>query len=456
MLPRLKPRCFYDLVIEVAIVRPGPIQGQMVHPYLRRRHGDEVPTYPNDEIKAVLHRTLGVPLFQEQAMKLAVVAAGFTPGEADQLRRAMGAWRKTGVMEKFRRQLIDGMRANGLSDQFAEQVFTQIRGFGEYGFPESHAASFALLVYTSAWLKCYYPAAFTAALLNSLPMGFYAPAQLVADARQQQVPVAPVDVNYSDADCTLEANPAPRPSSARGERAKTLRLGFRLIAGLKATTSDTIMAARRDGPFTSMQDLIRRTKLSRPELEILADADAFGSLTLGRRQALWHAMAQSRNPKAASLFADVEVKETNESLPMMSAFEQVITDYRTTGLSLKGHPMQFFRHELQPLRVALAETLITIPHGRRITVAGIVILRQRPATAKGITFCTLEDETGTFNLVVKPQIWERFGPIVRGSQAWVAHGVLERKESVIHVVVDRIEDLSKRLGAIRLRSRDFQ
>lgn len=441
MLPRLKPRNFYDLVIEVAIVRPGPIQGQMVHPFLRRRCGEEVPAYPNDEIKAVLHKTLGVPLFQEQAMKLAVVAAGFTPGEADQLRRAMGAWRRSGVIEQFRTKMMLGMKNRGLDPQFAEQVFRQIRGFGEYGFPESHAASFALLVYVSAWIKCYYPAVFAAALINSQPMGFYAPAQLIADARKHDVPVLPVDVNHSDYDCTLEDG--------------VLRLGFRLVNGVRQQAVEALVQERTHGPFTSLPQLIRRTGLSRATLEVLADADAFGSMRLDRRAALWHSLAQDRMPDRHSLFVGVESAGDDELLPLLTPFEQVIADYRTTGLSLKGHPMSFFRVQLQAHRVVTGQQLFELEHGRRIKVAGVVILRQRPGTAKGITFCTLEDETGTINLVVRQKIWERYFKIARHSQAWLVWGRLERKDTVVHVLVERLEDLSDVLGGVRTYSRDF-
>jgi error-prone DNA polymerase len=469
MLPRLKPRRFYDLVIEISIVRPGPIQGQMVHPYLRRRRGEEEPFYPNEAIREVLGKTLGVPLFQEQAMQLAVVAAGFTPGEADQLRRAMAAWRKRGVIDQFRPKLIEGMKARGLSKEFAERVYQQIRGFGEYGFPESHAASFALLAYISAWLKCHYQAAFTAALLNSQPMGFYAPAQLVWDARRHGVPVLPVDVNYSEKDCTLEPvrllggevvrwlKPKPPNNlTTQPPDSVALRLGFRLIAGLREAAIDAIVAARADGPFTSMPQFTRRTRLGRPDLERLADADAFGSLALGRREALWHSLAQSRSPAPMPLFTGVEEASDCPALPALSPYEQVIADYRATGLSLKGHPLAFFRKQLDTLNVLPAERLATHPDGRRVKVAGIVLLRQRPATASGITFCSLEDETGIANLVVRAAVWERYRAVTRSSPAWIAQGVLERKEGVIHIVVDRVEDLSKRLGEVRTASRNFR
>jgi error-prone DNA polymerase len=468
MLPRLKPRKYYDLVIEVAIMRPGPIQGNMVHPYLRRRNGEEQPVYPTEEIREVLHKTLGVPLFQEQAMRLAVVAAGFTPGEADQLRRAMGAWRRSGIIEQFRVKLMEGMKARGLSEQFAEQVFTQVRGFGEYGFPESHAASFALLVYVSAWLKRYYPACFAAGLLNSQPMGFYAPAQLVGDARRHGVPVRPVDVNFSTWDCILEAPdfsyPLPPcgggdktgvPPSEWGKGQSALRLGFRLVGGLREDAANAVVAARIDGPFRSVSDLARRARLGRGTLEILADADALGSLELDRRSALWQSLGQDRRPTDGALFGGVIDDEPAADLPALSPPEQVFADYRATGMSLKGHPMQFCRADLDRLRVVPAYQLAELPHGRRLSVAGIVLVRQRPSTAKGITFVTLEDETGVANLVVRQDTWERYYQVARRSAAWIARGMLERKDKIIHILVQRLDDLSKALGGLRTKSRDF-
>ena len=442
MLPRLRPRTFYDLVIEVAIVRPGPIQGNMVHPYLRRRAGLEPVTFPNEEIRQVLHKTLGVPLFQEQAMRLAVVAAGFTPGEADQLRRAMGAWRRTGVIEQFRTKLLDGMRANGLSETFAENVFRQIRGFGEYGFPESHAASFALLVYVSSWLKCYYPAAFTAAVINSQPMGFYAPAQLVRCAREHDVEVRPIDVNRSVWDCTLEE--------------ESLRLGFRLISGLSEVHARTIEQARERGPFLGWDDFSRRTRLSRAVMSRLAEADVFGSLALDRRKALWQALAEEKAPRALPLFETVAAEdEAPAPLPGLEAAEEVVADYRAAGLSLKAHPMQFHRERLSAWNILPAEQLATHPANRYVRVAGIVLVRQRPSTAKGITFVTLEDETGVANLIVRQDVWQRFYRVARTAAALIAHGRLQRQGRVIHVLVSKLEDLSEQLGGLGSQSRDF-
>ncbi|MCY2989266.1 MAG: error-prone DNA polymerase [Planctomycetota bacterium] len=443
MLPRLRPRCYYDLVIEVAIVRPGPIQGQMVHPYLRRRAGEEPVTYPNEAIRKVLQKTLGVPIFQEQVMKLAVVAAGFTPGEADQLRRAMGAWRRNGPIEQFRQKLLDGMRDRGLAEEFAQRVFQQIRGFGEYGFPESHAASFALLVYVSAYLKHYYPAAFAAAILNSQPMGFYAPAQLIRDARQHGVEVRPVDVNTSNWDCTLE-----------GER--VLRMGLRLIRGLSLKEAEAIVRGRAAGPYRSIDDLAQRTGLFQVSLSKLAEADAFCSLGCDRRQALWGSLSQKRSSQTWPLWEGIETfNEPSADLPTTTVQEEVLADYQTTGLSLRPHPVSFYRDQLQKLGVKTAASLAEVPHNRPVKVAGLVILRQRPSTGKGITFVTLEDETGIANLVVQIKIWERFHQVTRHSNAWLVRGKLESRHGVIHVVVQHVQDLHDELAQL-IQSRDFR
>ncbi len=443
MLPRLRPRCYYDLVIEVAIVRPGPIQGNMVHPYLRRRAGEEKVSYPNDAIREVLEKTLGVPLFQEQAMRLAVVAAGFTPGEADQLRRAMAAWRRPGLISEFQEKLLKGMVANGLSLEFAERVFHQIRGFGEYGFPESHAASFALLVYVSAWLKCHYPAAFAAAVINSQPMGFYAPAQLVRNAKEHGVEVRPIDINHSDWDCTLED-------------AIAIRLGLRLVSGLAAAHAEAIVRARRRGPFRSTEDLARRAHLPRKAMTSLSEADALGSLGINRRQALWESLGQDPKARELPLLAGLSPEEdTLVPLPELSPAAEVAQDYATTGLTLRAHPISFVREELDRLGIARAEQLATLPADGPVIVAGLVLVRQRPSTAKGITFVTLEDETGVANLVVHQNTWDRFYQAARTAAALVAHGKLQREGIVIHVVVTRLEDLSKRLK-ISSQSRDFR
>lgn len=453
MLPRLRPRRFYDLVIEVAIVRPGPIQGQMVHPYLRRRGGEETPSYPNEEIRAVLDKTLGVPLFQEQAMRLAVVAAGFTPGEADQLRRAMGAWRRPGVIDQFRRKLLAGMQARGLGQLFAEQVFQQIRGFGEYGFPESHAASFALLVYVSAWLKRHYPAAFVAALLNSQPMGFYSPAQLVRDVREHGVRVRPVDVNASDWDCVLETDGDASAASP------AIRLGFRLVGGLPRREIERLVAARSSGPFRSFDDVARRSGLSPSLLAKLSEADVFQSLELDRRAALWKSLGQDRAAARQPLFAGCEEDEEAPELPPLPLVEQVFADYRAAGFSLRAHPLSFFRERLAGAGVRMARELSASVPNSYVRVAGLVLLRQRPSTAKGITFVTLEDETGIANIVVRQSIWELFYTVARRSPAWIVQGKLERHQAVTHVVANRIEDLSATLSKtapLATKSRDFR
>jgi len=438
MLPRLKPNCFYDLVIEVAIVRPGPIQGNMVHPYLRRRVGDEAVTFPNEEIREVLHKTLGVPLFQEQAMRLAVVAAGFTPGEADQLRRAMAAWRRPGVIEQFHRKLIDGMLAKGLSHEFAERLFNQIKGFGEYGFPESHAASFARLAYVSAWLKYHYPAAFCVALLNSQPMGFYAPAQLIRDARGHGVDVLPLDVNHSRWDCTLEEG--------------ALRLGLRMIVGLSQAHAEQLQQARSAGAFRSLDDFSRRTHLPPAAIKRLAAADAFGSLCLDRRQALWQSLTHhGEQPLWAGMVDD----EPEVTLPALGVQEEVFADYRTSGLSLKGHPVSFFRGRMDRLGIQPAVRLAELPDGRMVRVGGLVLVRQRPGTAKGITFVTLEDETGVANLIVRMEVWERYHKVARTAAALLAHGRLQNQQGVIHVLASKLENLATRLNEMKSQSRDF-
>jgi error-prone DNA polymerase len=487
MLPRLKPQCFYDLVIEVAIVRPGPIQGNMVHPYLRRRRGDEPVEFPDERIKTVLEKTLGVPIFQEQAMRLAVVAAGFTPGEADQLRRAMGAWRRTGVIDRFRSKLIGGMQQNGYSAAFGERLFNQIRGFGEYGFPESHAASFALLVYVSAWLKRYCPEIFAAALLNSQPMGFYAPAQLVADARKHGVEVRPIDVNFSSWDCSLEeaslgeessgdtVNSSP-PALFTGERPSreihpspksspqeeksflaggryALRLGLRMISGLSRAQADQIVQCRGEKPFASFGELVRRSSLSSAVLTRLSKADAFGSLNLCRREALWRSLPEQ---KIAPLFVAADAEEPEVKLPQMSPLAEVVADYRSSGLSLRDHPVKFLRPLLERLQAVQARELALLPIGGRLKVAGLVLLRQRPSTASGITFVTLEDETGFANLIVKPDVWERYHHVARTAKTMLAHGHLERQGKVIHLLVDKLEDLSSLLGHVESHSRDFR
>ena len=468
MLPRLKPACFYDLVIEVAIVRPGPIQGDMVHPYLRRRAGEDPVTYPNAEIRAVLEKTLGVPLFQEQAMRLAVVAAGFTPGEADQLRRAMGAWRRPGLIEAFRQKLLAGMLARGLSRQFAEQVFGQIRGFGEYGFPESHAASFALLVYVSAWLKRRHPAAFTAALLGSQPIGFYAPAQLIRDAKAHGVKVLPVDVNASRWHAALEL-----PKKAEGGRPDAgeqpaIRLGLEQVYGLGESAGMRIEAARTDGRFRLLRDLARRAGLGRESLLHLARAGGLGSLGLDRRRAVWEAMRFLDRPSSLPLLEQLDEGDEDDEdepcnsvehlsdrfrLPPMSPQEEVVADYRTTGLSLMAHPLQFERPRCTAQGIDTIATATTAPEGRRVRVVGIVLTRQRPATAKGMIFLSIEDETGAANIVVRPDVWERADAAARRAAVLVVEGRIQRRGSVVHVVATHLA-ADRQAGVPRI-SRDF-
>jgi error-prone DNA polymerase len=556
MLPRLRPKEFYDLVIEVAIVRPGPIQGGMVHPYLKRRQGLEKPEYPSpapphdpDELRHVLGRTLGVPLFQEQAMQIAIVAAGFTPGEADQLRRAMATFRRVGTIQTFRDKMVKGMTARGYTTDFAERCFKQIEGFGEYGFPESHAASFALLVYASGWLKCHYPDVFCAALLNSQPMGFYAPSQIVRDAREHGVEVLPVDISFSDWDCTLEPEEDGSPETGRpddegnhpssprpkGERAPALceakpslgmegegapvmgttghapspfvsklasgsprdealsptgrgevdrvadvkaipararihrshaemredietthavRLGFRQVKGF-AEADALAVTANRGGGFDSVRHFWLKTGLTRGAVERLADADAFRSLGLDRRAALWAARALDAGAAKERLplfdrpeFAGDRSSEPDFALPPMPLGEHVVNDYRFLSLSLKAHPIAFLRNKLPALGVSANETLRTTPDGRRITVAGLVLVRQRPGTASGVIFMTIEDETGIANIVVWPRTFETFRPVVLGGRFVVVTGRIQKEGDVIHVVCERIDDRTAMLAAL--------
>ncbi len=446
MLPRLRPRCFYDLVIEVAIVRPGPIQGGMVHPYLRRRRGEEPVSYPSAELERVLGKTLGVPLFQEQAMRIAVVAAGFTPAEADRLRRAMAAFRRTGRVHRFRAKLIGGMVARGYEPAFAERCFKQIEGFGDYGFPESHAASFSLLVYVSAWIKRHHPAAFAAALLNSQPMGFYAPAQLVRDARAHGVEVRPPDVNFSVWDCTLE----PAADSAGGV---ALRLGFRQIRGFDEHAAARLAASRGAG-YGAVRDVWLRTGLGAAVLARLARADAFGSLGIGRRAALWAVEGLGDAPPPLFRAAEmrpgggVSDKEPAVCLPVMNLGEEVVEDYDSLKLSLKAHPLALLRGVLHRRGASPAARLAETEDGRRVCVCGLVLVRQRPATAKGVIFATLEDETGIANIVVRARIFERFRRIFLGARLLAVEGRLQRDGLVIHVVAKRMEDLTPLLSRL--------
>jgi error-prone DNA polymerase len=444
MLPRLKPACFYDLVIEVAIVRPGPIQGGMVHPYLKRRQGLEPVTYPSEAVKSVLERTLGVPIFQEQVMQLAIVAAGFSPGEADQLRRSMAAWRRKGGLEKFEQRLIDGMGARGLSEAFARQIYQQILGFGEYGFPESHSASFSLLVYVSSWLKLYEPAAFCGALLNSQPMGFYAPAQLVADARRHGVEVRNVDVAISQWDCTLEG---AAPISA-------LRLGLRMIGGLKEESGKHIVAARAQQPFAHVADLAHRAQLDRRDLTALAAAGALAALAGHRHAAVWDvAGVEKLPPILASVGATFA--ETPPALPPPTEGQDITADYRALGLTLGRHPLALLRAQLQAKRLITSADVARTPHGRSVRTAGIVIGRQRPDTVSGVIFVTLEDETGATNVIVWRDLFDRQRRELLGSRLMAVYGRVERESDVVHLIAGHLVDLSPMLGSLPTRSRDF-
>ncbi len=511
MLPRLKPQCFYDLVIEVAIVRPGPIQGDMVHPYLRRRQGIEKATFPSEELKGILEKTLGVPLFQEQCMKIAIVAAGFSPSRADELRRAMATFKKVGTIGQFKDEFINGMLAKGYEREFAERCFSQIQGFGTYGFPESHAASFALLVYCSAWMKCYYPEVFAAAILNSQPMGFYAPAQLVRDAREHGVEVRPADVNASDWDHTLEPAsrghfPSPHPSplgrgspvaaveapsplpggERHGEGSQpqkhqhALRIGLRLIAGFREDDGKTIMEARKaGGAFKSPEDLMRRANLRPAAMLTLARADAFGSLDSGRRETLWNVAGLEANE--LPLFRPGDATERtgnihnakpfirNESgglrsrfrndddiqLPTLKKEEGVAEDYAVFGLSLRNHPMAFMREELSAKGMITAADLKKLANGKFVRIAGLVLFRQRPETAKGTIFITMEDEMGAANLIVWPKVAETYRRAVFGAKVILCEGILQKESNVIHVVSRRLSDWTPMLRRLQPEANEF-
>ncbi len=436
MLPRLRPKCFYDLVIEVAIVRPGPIQGDMVHPYLRRRNGEEPVDYPSPELEEILGRTLGVPLFQEQAMKIAIVAAGFTPAEADELRRSMATFKAKGLVQQFEKKLTDGMTARGYTLEYALRVFKQLEGFGSYGFPESHAASFALLVYVSSWLKCFYPEVFACALLNSMPMGFYQPAQIVIDARKHGVDVRPVDINYSRWDNLLEEE-----SGTGGYRA--MRLGFRQVKGLKEEDMNLLISHRHQH-FRHMNEL-REMGLSDVALEKLADADAFRSIGLDRRKALWEVSTKDR---PLALFAGKPLAvpfEEKIELPFMTSSEHVVHDYAATALSLKAHPVSFVREKLKQLHVVSTSQLADIENGQFVKVSGLVLVRQRPGTAKGVCFMTIEDETGVANVVIFQTLFDLYRKPILQSRLIMVEGKVQKEGEVIHVIVSACYDFSKLL-----------
>ena len=432
MLPRLKPKSFYDLVIEVAIVRPGPIQGDMVHPYLRRRNGEELVEYPSRELEEILRRTLGVPLFQEQAMKIAIVAAGFSPSEADQLRRSMATFKVNGLISHFEDKLINGMTAKGYSLEYAQRVFRQLEGFGSYGFPESHAVSFALLVYVSSWLKCYYPDVFACALLNSMPMGFYQPAQIIIDACKHGVEVRPIDINYSQWDNILEE---------KTNKYCAVRLGFRQVKGMREDDIKLLLDARKER-YYSVHDL-REIGLSEAVLEKLADADAFRSMGHDRRNALWKVSAKDHQKE--SLFSDQmsnDVTEKKVVLPEMTLSEHVVHDYGAMSLSLKAHPVSFLRQQLDQLRVISTSSLVNTKEGEIVKVAGLILVRQRPGTASGICFITIEDETGIANLVVFRNLFDKYRKEIIQSRLLMVEGKLQREGEVIHVIVRRCFNIS--------------
>ncbi|MGZ8269250.1 MAG: error-prone DNA polymerase, partial [Burkholderiales bacterium] len=443
MLPRLRPRQFYDLVIEIAIVRPGPIQGGMVHPYLKRKQGLEPVTYPSESVRKVLERTLGVPIFQEQVMQLAMVAAGFSAGEADQLRRAMAAWRRKGGLEPFEARLREGMLANGYDAAFAERVFHQICGFGEYGFPESHSASFALLAYVSAWIKHYEPAAFLAALLNSQPMGFYSPSVLVQDARRHGVEVRPVDVMVSACHCTLEP---------RGDGKPAVRLGLCMVKGLTEAGALRLAQARAAQPFSDVADLARRAALNRRDLANLASAGALRTLAGHRRHAHWLIAGASREE---ALLSAAPIHETLPLFDSPNEAEDIMADYRSLGLTLGRHPLALLRKRLQRMRLASAEELKAMPNGKAAKTAGIVTCRQRPGTAQGVIFVTLEDETGYTNVVVWNDLVERQRRELLGARLLGVEGYMQKESGVIHLVARRLVDHSRLLGRLATRSRDF-
>jgi error-prone DNA polymerase len=481
MLPRLKPACFYDLVIEVAIVRPGPIQGGMVHPYLRRRNGEEPVEYPSDEVRRALQRTLGVPIFQEQVMQLAILAADFTPGEADRLRRAMAAWKRKGGLGPFHQRLVGRMIEKGYEPEYAERIFKQIQGFGEYGFPESHAASFALLVYASAWIKCHHPDAFLASLLNSQPMGFYAPAQLVRDAREHGVTVLPVDVAVSGWESALEGSASvkadiaqrcqgaegagrshsvlePTTAAAGGPLLQPVRLGLNRISGLQQEAAERIVAARASGAFASPEDLARRAALDAHQLELLAQADALKAITGHRHAAAW--AVAGVDTRATPMLKATRTHEAAAALPVPSAGQAVLADYRATGLSLEHHPLALLREQLAAFKVLPADVLRHFPNGRLARASGIVTHRQRPETAKGVVFVTLEDDTGAVNVIVWPAVVEAQRKPLLASTLLTVYGVWQcqghGESQVRHLVAKKLIDHSALLQGLATKSRNFR
>jgi error-prone DNA polymerase len=502
MLPRLRPRSYYDLVIQIAIVRPGPIQGDMVHPYLNRRSGKELVTYPSDAVKATLERTLGVPIFQEQVMQLAMVAAGFSGGEADQLRRSMAAWKRKGGLESYRDKLVNGMLERGYERDFAEQLFRQIKGFGDYGFPESHSASFALIAYISSWFKCYHPAAFCCALLNSQPMGFYAPAQLLKDAQRHGVKVLPVDVNESFHDCTLVWGQSKNSfKSGKGNRdggrrfysdpnfSPKLQIGFRLVKGMSKPGASAVVEARQSSVFSNIQDLIFRSGINKKDLEALAAADALRALSGDRHRAFWQASGIdieknekwgrrqfslqdnesngigekiTSDPISLTTGANMTMRFYADSdfgvdvlLPVASESQNIVEDYGATGFTLRRHPLALFRQHLNNYQVSTASDLADIEDEANVKVTGLVSCRQRPMTAAGVTFLTLEDESGFVNVVVWPNLGEKLRPIVRQAMLIGVVGHVQKSDGVIHLIASHLVDLSHWLGSMELSSRNF-
>jgi error-prone DNA polymerase len=452
MLPRLKPRTFYDLVIQVAIVRPGPIQGDMVHPYLRRRAGLEPVTFPHPKLEKVLAKTLGVPIFQEQVMKLAIECAGYSGGEADQLRRDMAAWRSKGRIEAHRERLITRMVQHGIPQDFANRIFRQIEGFGEYGFPESHAASFALITYVTAWLKCHHPAAFACSLLNAWPMGFYHPSTIVEDAKRHGVTVLPIDVRRSKWDCTLEHVP--------GSVRWALRMGLRYVKGFGAREKAAFERAWAEGPFRDLPDFVRRTRLSRRAYEALAEAGALAGFGLDRRKAIWEVRALASEIGSAMPLADAPSPDRGAQFPPLGKHEEIAWDYRTSMHSTRGHPMEALREALASRGDPDARTVAAMPQGRSIRYAGIVICRQRPESAHGVTFMTLEDETGFVNVVIGKDVFERFELVCKTASLLEVEGTIQAQDGVVHLIAETLRDLGRDERLLRSTaevppSRDF-
>ena len=451
MLPRLKPECFYDLVIQVAIVRPGPIQGDMVHPYLRRKQGLELATYPDDAIKEVLERTLGVPIFQEQVIKLAMVAAGFSGGEADQLRRAITSWGRNSKLLTFEEKLTQGMIERGYNEDFARRLFEQIKGFGGYGFPESHSASFALLAYISAWLKRHHPAAFIAGLLNSQPMGFYSPSQLIQDARRHGVTVLSIDVNHSDWDHQL------LDSRSTQQNQPALRLGLRLVRGLSRQGAQRVVEARQRNPFRQISHLRQWAALNKRDMEALADADALQSLSGHRHQSQWQIMALEQ-PKPLlrdEQYQNASYFDDGVQLPAPQIAEEVLSDYRATGLTLRAHPLSLLRDRAPFNRCKRHTDLASIGHKRFVRIAGLVTCRQRPGTASGVLFLTLEDETGNSNIVVWERTQQHFRQALMNGKLLLVNGIVDTKDNVTHVIAGALYDYSHELDNLSVQSHDF-